>query len=65
MAAVFACGGMLAGLDPCIPNDFLFNLATQTRDSLALNLTQVVIDGVTEALFPGLDTGTGDGTGDP
>ena len=48
------------GLEPCVPNDFFFNLAAQTRNSLATNLTQALIDGLTESLLPGFNDGTGD-----
>ncbi len=60
LAAVIACGGMLAGLEPCIPDNFLYNLAAQSRDSLASNLAQFVSDSLSEALLPGFGDTEGD-----
>lgn len=61
LAAVIACGGMLPVLEPCIPDNFLYNLAAQSRDSLVNNLSQFVSDSLSEALLPGIG-GTADDT---
>lgn len=71
-ASLLACGGMLAGIDPCVPDDYFYNLAAQTRDSFTSNIAEFIALQLTAQFFPellddgtdGTDGGTnGDGTG--
>jgi|GEM_PF-5926036 len=55
LAVLVLGGGMLAGIEPCVPDNYFYDLAAQARNSLADNLVDLLVNGITDALLPETD----------
>lgn len=62
--AALVAGTLLFNPSSCLPKDYFYNLAGATRTVVLDTFGMVLIDGIIDRIFPGLEDDNGDDNGD-